>query len=76
MNPTQLLSTPTEALLKGWKTNSSAQEAFKRLQSERLKYLPVVDEHNRLQGLVTRTAMVNALASVVWGERNEEENGE
>lgn len=49
---------------------SSASEAFDLLIGQGLKYLPVVDEQNRLLGLVTRTSMVNALAGVVWGEED------
>lgn len=45
-----------------------AREAFDILTGRKYDYLPVVDENERLLGLVTRTSMVNALASVVWGE--------
>ena len=38
---------------------------------ENLKYLPVIDENNGLVGLVTRSSMVGALASAVWGDENE-----
>ncbi|HBV98371.1 MAG: glycine/betaine ABC transporter ATP-binding protein [Peptococcaceae bacterium BICA1-7] len=47
---------------------SPAREAFDLLVSQKLEYLPVVDQNRGLLGLVTRTSMVNALASVVWGE--------
>lgn len=47
---------------------ASAKEAFDRMVAEKLKYLPVVDDDGVLVGLVTRTSMVNALASVVWGD--------
>ncbi|KYH32348.1 betaine/proline/choline family ABC transporter ATP-binding protein [Neomoorella mulderi] len=45
-----------------------AREAFDLITRERLEYLPVIDKEGRLKGLVTRTSMVNALASVVWGD--------
>lgn len=45
-----------------------AREAFDIITNDRLKFLPVVDDDQRLLGLVTRTSMVNALAGVVWGE--------
>jgi len=48
--------------------DASAKEAFDRMVGEKLKYLPVVDDEGVLLGLVTRTSMVNALASVVWGD--------
>ncbi|WP_338832917.1 Glycine betaine/carnitine/choline transport ATP-binding protein OpuCA [Moorella humiferrea] len=44
-----------------------AREAFDLIARGRLEYLPVIDKEGRLKGLVTRTSMVNALASVVWG---------
>lgn len=47
---------------------SPAREAFDLLINNKLEYLPVVDGSRRILGLVTRTSMVNALASVVWGE--------
>ncbi|WP_258359951.1 betaine/proline/choline family ABC transporter ATP-binding protein [Moorella sulfitireducens (nom. illeg.)] len=45
-----------------------AREAFDLIIREKLEYLPVMDREGRLKGLVTRTSMVNALASVVWGD--------
>ncbi|GEA16110.1 glycine/betaine ABC transporter ATPase [Moorella sp. E308F] len=45
-----------------------AREAFDLIIQEKLEYLPVMDREGRLKGLVTRTSIVNALASVVWGD--------
>ncbi|MBX5476100.1 MAG: ABC transporter ATP-binding protein [Clostridia bacterium] len=45
-----------------------AQEAFTLMRASGLRLLPVVDESGVLHGLVTRTSMVDALASAVWGE--------
>lgn len=50
---------------------ASAKEAFDIMISEKLKYLPVIDENNVLVGLVTRNSMVGALASAVWGDEGE-----
>ncbi len=50
---------------------ASAKEAFDKMIEENLKYLPVIDENNGLVGLVTRSSMVGALASAVWGDENE-----
>ncbi|SHE99059.1 osmoprotectant transport system ATP-binding protein [Desulfofundulus australicus DSM 11792] len=47
---------------------SPAREAFNTLTANKLDYLPVVDEKKRLLGLVTKTSIVNALASFVWKE--------
>ncbi|MDI6906532.1 MAG: ABC transporter ATP-binding protein [Thermoanaerobacterales bacterium] len=51
--------------------DASAKEAFDKMVEEKLKYLPVVDRDGALVGLVTRTSMVNALASLVWGDDGE-----
>jgi osmoprotectant transport system ATP-binding protein len=45
---------------------ASAKDAFDRINEEKLRYLPVVDEQGALVGLVTRSSMVNAMASAVW----------
>ncbi|MTI80992.1 MAG: betaine/proline/choline family ABC transporter ATP-binding protein [Firmicutes bacterium] len=49
---------------------SPAKDAFDLLTSEKLDYIPVVDNNSKLLGLVTRTSMVNALADAVWGEED------
>ena len=48
--------------------NVSGREAFAIMNENRLKYLPVVDKRDRLVGLVTRTSIVDAIASAVWGD--------
>jgi osmoprotectant transport system ATP-binding protein len=60
----ELLDTNVPTVLAG----SKAETAFRIMTEQRLKYVPVVDTEGRLVGLVTRTSMVNALASVVWGD--------
>lgn len=47
-----------------------AKDAFDIMTNQKLKYLPVVNAENKLLGLVTRTSMVNAIASVVWGDES------
>lgn len=49
---------------------ASAKEAFDQIKEGRMDFLAVVDG-KKLVGLVTRTSMVDALASVVWGEDEE-----
>ncbi|MDD2420731.1 MAG: ABC transporter ATP-binding protein [Heliobacteriaceae bacterium] len=49
---------------------AAAKDAFNRINEEKLPYLPVIDEKGLLVGIVTRNNMVNALASVVWGDNN------
>lgn len=51
--------------------STSAKDAFDLMVGGKLKYLPVVDAQRHLRGLVTRTSMVNAMASVVWGDEND-----
>lgn len=46
----------------------SGREAFNIMNQSNLKYLPVVDKQKRLLGLVTRTSIVDAIASAVWGD--------
>ena len=48
--------------------NVSGREAFAIMNENQLKYLPVVDNQNHLLGLVTRTSIVDAIASAVWGD--------
>lgn len=54
--------------------SATAREAFNRINEERLRYLPVVDERGVLVGLVTRSSMVNAMASAVWGDIDDRAN--
>jgi osmoprotectant transport system ATP-binding protein len=53
---------------------ASAREAFDLIDNEKLRYLPVVDQNRLFVGLVTRNSMVNAMASVVWGDNDDQLN--
>ena len=46
--------------------DDSAKDAFDQMMNEHLDVLAVVDERNRVIGVVTRTSMVKSLARVVW----------
>jgi osmoprotectant transport system ATP-binding protein len=52
--------------------NAQAREAFDTILTEKLPYLIVVDNKNRVRGLVTKTSLVKALAGVVWGDEMNE----
>lgn len=54
--------------------SASAKEAFNRISENGLRYLPVVDGQGVLVGLVTRSSMVNAMASAVWGDGDDRNN--
>lgn len=47
---------------------SSLQEAFERMLLDRVEFLPVVDDAGTLQGLITNTTLVDALARTFWSE--------
>ena len=55
----------------GVNLNTQAREAFDRLISQSLSFLVVVDNKNRVKGVVTKTSLVKALAGVVWGDSDE-----
>ncbi|MEG2633348.1 MAG: ABC transporter ATP-binding protein [Oscillospiraceae bacterium] len=44
-----------------------AQAAFTKLVDSKLPYVIVLDENEHVVGIITRTSMSKALASVVWG---------
>lgn len=48
------------------RTDCSVREAVSVMSTEGIGYLPVVDEQNRLKGLMTRASLVNILSDVLW----------
>ncbi len=61
---TELLDTSAPTV----QVDEPAQQAFgKLLASKALNYVIVLDEQQRVVGIITRTSMSKALASVVWG---------
>ncbi|MBZ4647287.1 MAG: glycine betaine/L-proline transporter ATP-binding protein [Clostridia bacterium] len=54
------------------RNNANSKKAFDILIENKLDYLVVVDEENRVKGLVTKTSMVKALAEVVWKDNGNE----
>ncbi len=53
-------------------SSADSREAFDILLSGKQDYIAVVDETNRLKGLVTKTSMVKALAEAVWKDNGNE----
>lgn len=51
-------------------TNSNAKEAFDKLIETKVDYLVVLNGNRTVAGIITRSSMTKALASVVWGEEN------
>ena len=52
---------------------AQAREAFDTLIKENLPFLLVVDNKNRVRGLVSKTSLVKALAAVVWRDDEDDE---
>ena len=44
------------------------QEAVSRMLQHRIGCLPIVDERGQLDGIVTQTDLLQALATVLWAE--------
>ncbi len=47
--------------------NSNAKEAFDLLVESKYNYIVVVNRDRTVAGIITRTSMTKALASVIWG---------
>lgn len=50
------------------KKEDSAKKAFEILENRELDYLVVLSDKNEVAGIITRSSMTKALASVVWGD--------
>lgn len=50
--------------------NTNAKDAFEKLIEIKADYLVVLNRNKTVAGIITRTSMTKALASVVWGEEN------
>lgn len=51
-------------------TGHTVREAVFIMAEHKVGYLPVIDEHNRLKGLITRASLVGILTDVLWPEIN------
>lgn len=49
------------------KATDSAKDAFDTLTGQKAEYVVVLDDNNRVIGIVTRTGMVKSMAEALWG---------
>lgn len=50
------------------KSTSFLRNTLQRILKRGLKYVPVVDEKNRILGMLTRASLVDIVYDVIWGE--------
>lgn len=48
-------------------TSTNAKEAFDKLVASHYNYIVVLNRNHTVAGIITRTSMTKALASVIWG---------
>jgi osmoprotectant transport system ATP-binding protein len=53
----------------------SVRDAVQFMARKRIGYLPVVDENNKLKGLITRASLVSVLSDVLWADPDTSSNG-
>lgn len=54
------------------RTGSYLRDTVDRMLKRGFKNIPVVDEKDRLIGLVTRASLVNIVYDIIWGDEEEE----
>ncbi|KRL97701.1 betaine/proline/choline family ABC transporter ATP-binding protein [Liquorilactobacillus satsumensis] len=52
-------------------TTTLIRNSADRILKQGLKYVPVVDQNNKLCGIVTRSALVDMVYDIIWGEKND-----
>lgn len=50
------------------KESALLRDSLQRILKRGVKYVPVVDDHNRLVGILTRVSLVDIIYDVLWGE--------
>ncbi|HHA5271930.1 TPA: betaine/proline/choline family ABC transporter ATP-binding protein [Enterococcus faecium] len=50
------------------KESAYLRDTLQRILKRGLKYVPVVDEQNKVVGILTRTSLVDIVYDVIWGE--------
>ncbi len=53
----------------------SVRDAVQFMAHRSIGYLPVVDENNKLKGLITRASLVSVLSDVLWADPDTSQNG-
>lgn len=49
---------------------SLLRDAIQKILKRGLKYVPVVDEQKRLEGIITRSSLVDMVYETIWGEED------
>lgn len=52
------------------KSSALLRDAVQRILKRGLKYVPVVDEHRKLIGIITRSSLVDMVYETIWGEED------
>lgn len=52
------------------KNTALLRDTLQRILKRGLKYVPVVDEKNRVSGILTRASLVDIVYDVIWGEED------
>ncbi|KAF1300990.1 MULTISPECIES: betaine/proline/choline family ABC transporter ATP-binding protein [Enterococcus] len=52
------------------KKSALLRDTLQRILKRGLKYVPVVDDQNRVVGILTRASLVDIVYDVIWGEEN------
>ncbi|ASB90363.1 betaine/proline/choline family ABC transporter ATP-binding protein [Bacillus sonorensis] len=52
------------------KKHELLRDTVRKILKQGIKYVPVVDENNRLAGIVTRASLVEIVYESIWGEEN------
>ncbi|MTT32223.1 betaine/proline/choline family ABC transporter ATP-binding protein [Terrilactibacillus sp. BCM23-1] len=55
------------------KENSLIRDTIQKMLKRHTKYVPVVDENNKLKGIVTRATLADLVYDSIWGEEESEE---
>ncbi|KAF9404593.1 hypothetical protein HW555_014266 [Spodoptera exigua] len=50
------------------KKSSLLRDSLQRILKRGLKYVPVVDDHQKVVGILTRASLVDIVYDVIWGE--------
>lgn len=58
------------------KSDSLVRDTVERILKRGFKNVPVVDNHNRLVGIVTRAALVDIVYDALWGEEDKKDDSE
>ncbi|WP_340081325.1 betaine/proline/choline family ABC transporter ATP-binding protein [Terribacillus sp. FSL K6-0262] len=53
------------------KEDSLIRDTIQKMLRRQTKYVPVVDEHNRLKGIVTRATLADLVYESIWGDEDE-----